>query len=183
MRDLPARSGSACSTGRRSTSASELGALWAGLIGAPGTRRTDASVLRTYFRPDSRTRPTSAQRAEAALEHLVGQAYRDGGVPHSEPLPLLRRRCFRRCWSALTPPPNVLVIAPRTELRVISSSVLEPMDVAAQEQLEASADSTGVSSLVAPIGGLATYPSMVLEDDSAEQRAGRGRRTSGCTST
>ena len=43
------------------------------------------------------------------------------------------------------------------------------MDVAAQEQLEASADSTGVSSLVAPIGGLATYPSMVLDNDSAEQ--------------
>jgi hypothetical protein len=42
------------------------------------------------------------------------------------------------------------------------------MDVAAQEQLEASADSTGVSSLVAPIGGLATYPSMVLEQDSAQ---------------
>jgi hypothetical protein len=43
------------------------------------------------------------------------------------------------------------------------------MDVGSQEQLEASADSTGVSSLVAPIGGLATYPAMVLEDDSAER--------------
>src|SRR5205807_1464247 len=37
------------------------------------------------------------------------------------------------------------------------------------ERLEASADSAGVSSLVAPIGGLATYPSMVLEDDSAQR--------------
>jgi hypothetical protein len=43
------------------------------------------------------------------------------------------------------------------------------MPVDAQERLEASADSTGVSSLVAPIGGLATYPSMVLDDGSAEQ--------------
>src|SRR5260370_24428919 len=38
------------------------------------------------------------------------------------------------------------------------------MDVPAQERLEASADSTNVSSLVAPIGGLATYPSMVLDE-------------------
>ena len=42
------------------------------------------------------------------------------------------------------------------------------MDIAAQERLEASADSTGVSSLVAPIGGLATYPSMVLDEDTPE---------------
>jgi predicted aminopeptidase len=104
---------------------------------------------------------------ETALEHLVAQAYRDGGVTHSEPLPL--PTLFPPVLINLTAPPNVLVIAPRTELRVIDSSVLEPMDVAAQEQLETSADSTGVSSLVAPIGGLATYPSMVLDNDSPEQ--------------
>src|SRR5207244_7558713 len=69
---------------------------------------------------------------------------------------------------ALTPPPNVLVIGPRTALRVVGSSVLRTIEVAAQERLEASADSTGVSSLVAPIGGLATYPSMVLEADTPE---------------
>ena len=52
---------------------------------------------------------------------------------------------------------------------MIGTSVLQGMDVAAQERLEASADSTGVSSLIAPIGGLATYPSMVLEDNSAQR--------------
>jgi len=41
--------------------------------------------------------------------------------------------------------------------------------VPAQERLEASADSNGVSSLVAPIGGLATYPSMILEEDVPER--------------
>jgi hypothetical protein len=70
---------------------------------------------------------------------------------------------------ALAPPPNILVISPRDQIRVISSAVLQSIDIQAQERLEASADSTGVSSLVAPIGGLATYPAMVLEENSAER--------------
>jgi hypothetical protein len=105
--------------------------------------------------------------AEAAIEREVASEYRAAGVTQSQPLQI--PSLFPPVLVALTPPPNVLVISPRTELRVIDSSVLQAMDVPAQERLEASADSTGVSSLVAPIGGLATYPSMVLEDDSAER--------------
>jgi hypothetical protein len=145
----------------------KLGPLWAGLTGsASGDTSGDAAVLRAYFAQSPH--PADLRPgAETALEHLVAQAYRDGGVLHSEPLGL--QNLFPPVLINLTPPPNVLVIAPRNELRVIDSSVLGPMDVTAQEQLEASADSTGVSSLVAPIGGLATYPSMVLDNDSAQQ--------------
>src|SRR5205085_5038340 len=100
-------------------------------------------------------------------EREVAQSYRDAGVTRSEPLPLAS--VFPPVLLVLTPPPNVLVISPRSELRVTGSSVLQAMDVGEQEQLEASADSTGISSLVAPIGGIATYPSMVLEDDSAQR--------------
>jgi hypothetical protein len=144
----------------------KLGPLWTGLTGSTSDTSGDADVLRTYFAQSPHPvdlRPA----AETALEHLVARAYRDGGVLRSEPLGL--QTLFPPVLVNLTPPPNVLVIAPRTELRVIDSSVLGPMDVTAQEQLEASADSTGVSSLVAPIGGLATYPSMVLDNDSAQQ--------------
>jgi hypothetical protein len=148
----------------------KLGALWTGLSGTSfdaSDTSSDASVLRTYF---SQNPHPEALRpaAETALQHLVAQAYRDGGVTsRTEPIGL--RNLFPPVLISLTAPPNVLVIAPRTELRVIDSTVLEPMDVAAQERLEASADSTGVSSLVAPIGGLATYPSMVLDNDAADQ--------------
>jgi hypothetical protein len=147
--------------------AQKLGALWSGLSGGgTGDPSGDAEILHAYFAQSphpSELRPA----AETALEHLVAQAYRDAGVLRAEPLGL--QNLFPPVLINLTPPPNVLVIAPRTELRVIDSSVLEPMDTAAQVQLEASADSTGVSSLVAPIGGLATYPSMVLDNDSAQQ--------------
>jgi hypothetical protein len=143
-----------------------MGRLWVGLSGAPETGSSDADTLRAYFQAGPR-RAELRSAAEVAMERSVGAAYRDGGVGRSQPLPLAG--LFPPLLVALTPPPNVLVVSPRTELRVIDSAVLQAMDVSRQEQLEASADSSGVSSLVAPIGGLATYPSMVLEDDAPDR--------------
>jgi hypothetical protein len=144
------------------------GRLWAGLFGQPAApSAADADTLRTYFRVGVQ-RADLRPAAEAALERAVAQAYRDGGVTRAQPLPLLNA-LFPPVLVALTPPPNVFVIAPRTELRVLGSSVMQAMDIADQERLEASADTTGVSSLIAPIGGLATYPSMVLEEGSPER--------------
>jgi hypothetical protein len=140
--------------------------LWTGLFGTTDAFDSDAATLQKYFRAGA-VRSERRSEAEAALERVVAQAYREAGMSRSEPLPL--DRLFPPVLVALTPPPNILVIAPRTELRVLSSSVLQAMDAAAQERLEASADSTDVSSLIAPIGGLATYPSMVLEEDAAER--------------
>jgi hypothetical protein len=139
--------------------------MWAGLFGTTAVRPSDADMLKAYFQATPR-RPELRPQVEAALERLVGQAYWAGGLDRSQPM--LLDRLFPPVLVALTAPPNVLVIAPRTELRVTGSSVLQAMDVPSQERLEASADSTGVSSLVAPIGGLATYPSMVL-DESADR--------------
>src|SRR6266568_718772 len=140
--------------------------LWTGLFGGADTAAADADLLQRYFRAAA-PRTDRRSEAEAALERVVSQAYVDAGISRSEPLPV--ERLFPPVLVALTPPPNILVIAPRTELRVLSSSVLQAMDVPAQERLEASADSTDVSSLIAPIGGLATYPSMVLEEDAPER--------------
>jgi hypothetical protein len=142
------------------------GRLWSGLVGSQQPADADAVQLRDYFRGATSARPDRSS-IEAALERLVANAYEQQGVQRSEPLPT--EHLFPPVLVALTSPPNVLVIAPRAELRVLSSVVLNGLDVAAQERLEASADSTGVSSLVAPIGGLATYPSMVLEDDVPER--------------
>ncbi len=139
--------------------------MWTGLFGTTSVRPSDAETLKAYFQAAPR-RPELRPQVEAALERLVGQAYWDGGLDRCQPM--LLDRLFPPVLVALTAPPNVLVIAPRTELRVTGSSVLQAMDVPSQERLEASADSTGVSSLVAPIGGLATYPSMVL-DESADR--------------
>ena len=143
-----------------------LGRLWDGVWTSSDASSADAATLRAYFRPGAQ-RSELRSAAEAAMERVVAQAYRDGGVGRSDPSPL--DGLFPPVLVALTPPPDVLVVSPRTELRVIESAVLQPIDVSRQEQLEASADSSGVSSLVAPIGGLATYPSMVLEEDAPDR--------------
>ncbi len=80
------------------------------------------------------------QAAEEAVERLVSQAYAEQGLASST-----QPRVFPPVLVALT------------------------MDIPEQEQLESSVDSSGVVSLVAPIGGLATYPSMVLEDEAPER--------------
>jgi hypothetical protein len=143
-----------------------VGRLWSGLFGGAAVQQEDGDLLRSYFRTGV-SREQSRGGAEAALERVVANAYEQQGLTRSEPL--RSDRLFPPVLVTLTSPPNVLVISPRTDLRVIGSVVLREIDTAMQERLEASADSTGVSSLVAPIGGLATYPSMVLEEDSPER--------------
>jgi hypothetical protein len=141
------------------------GRLLTGLSGPDQVDASDGDTLKAYFNSGSLNTALRSS-AEAALERVVAGAYRDAGVTRSQPLPI--QQLFPPVLVALTPPPNVLVVAPRTELRVLDSTIMQAMDVPAQERLEASVDSNDVSSLVAPIGGLATYPSMVLEGDTAQ---------------
>jgi hypothetical protein len=142
--------------------------LWAGLTSANEPGADDAETLRAFFHAPVADRANQRPAAEAAMERVIGAAYRGKGVPQAEPPWLPADHLFPPLLVALTAPPDVLVISPRTELRVVQSSVLKGMGVRSQEEIEASADSLGVSSLVAPIGGLATYPSMVLDAGSAE---------------
>jgi hypothetical protein len=144
----------------------DVGPLINGLAQTAPLDDSDIATVRAYF-VDKADRGARRPAAQHAIERAVAEAYTRDGLHAVQPLRV--PGLFPPVLVVLTSPPNVLVIAPRTELRVIDSSVLQPMDVAAQEELEASADSTGVSSLVAPIGGIATYPSMVLEDDSPQR--------------
>jgi hypothetical protein len=143
-----------------------LGRLWTGLSGSSDPGPSDADTLRAYFQAGPR-RADLRGAAETAMERVVADAYRRGGLARSERPPL--GGLFPPVLVALTPPPNVLVVSPRSELRVIDSAILQAIEVPRQEQLEASVDSSGLSSLVAPIGGLATYPSMVLDEDAPDR--------------
>lgn len=144
------------------------GRLWAGLASSNPPRPEDSATVQAYFRATGAERERLRPAAEAAIERSVGAVYAHNGVVRTESP--LRGRPFPPVLLALTPPPNVLVVSPRTRIQVVQSVILTAtLDVAAQEQLEASTDSTGVSSLVAPIGGLATYPAMVLDEDAPDR--------------
>src|SRR5262249_39757731 len=68
-----------------------------------------------------------------------------------------------------TQPPQVLIVSPRDRIAVSRYVLLRPRP--SQEdtaRLEEEVASRGVSTLVAPTGGLASYPAMVFEAGTAE---------------
>ena len=65
--------------------------------------------------------------------------------------------------------PNVMVISPRDEIRFEMSINLNPMPIDEQATLEERVDTErNVSSLIAPLGGIALYPAMILESTSIQ---------------
>lgn len=150
----------------------DLPSLWSGLFGSgqPDEADADAELVRSYFAQPLEARANQRSTVEPALDRVIARAYRTAGLGQDPPLALPSGNLFPPVLVSLTSPPNVLVIAPRTALRVQSSTVLDALSEAEQQQLEASAESTGeVAALVAPIGGLATYPSMVLDERVPER--------------
>lgn len=64
----------------------------------------------------------------------------------------------------LEQPPNLLVISPRDRIEYARAIILRPdMTLEQKLELEKQIDELGVSSLVVELGGLATYPSFVVD--------------------
>jgi len=59
-------------------------------------------------------------------------------------------------------PPTVLIVSPRSEIRLAESVLLrDDVDLAAAEGIEAAAERLNVSALVERTGGIATYPTLI----------------------
>jgi hypothetical protein len=66
---------------------------------------------------------------------------------------------------AVTEPPRSLVVSPRDEIRTSEWALLDgTMDLAGVEDLESDVDRLDRSALVVPIGGIATYPTLIPPD-------------------
>jgi hypothetical protein len=149
--------------------AASAGNLWIGLVGSsPSPSEQDAAKLSAYFGAAPDQRAALRSTAEAAIERRIADAYVRDGAARSAP-PLLGR-LFPPVLTALTPSPNVLIVSPRSAIRVVQSELLAPdLSVSQMDQLERDADTNDVSTLVVPAGGIATYPSMVVESSSPRQ--------------
>ncbi len=163
--------------------AASAGNLWNGLVGSsPTSSEQDASTLSAYFAAAPDQRGALRSGAEAAIERRIADAYVRDGAARSAP-PLLGR-LFPPVLTALTPSPNVLIVSPRSAIRVVQSVLLAPdLSTARWTSSKREADTNDVSTLVVPTGGIATYPSMVVESRLAAGRCSPPRPTSGCTST
>ena len=61
-------------------------------------------------------------------------------------------------------PPLILVVSPREKIEIKTGAQLRPgMALDQMERLESDVDRLGVSSLVVAIGGISTYPAMIME--------------------
>lgn len=144
----------------------QLGRVVGGLVTVPSAKPTDGALVQSYFQTPMDQRAPLRDGAEGAMERAISSVYQSGGVTRDTPL---GPRVFPPILFSLSAPPYVLVVSPRTTIRVQQSVLLTTdLTTSAQQSLEQSTDSLGVSSLVTPIGGIgASYPSMVPDQPTA----------------
>jgi hypothetical protein len=149
--------------------AGQLGEIYSALIGArPAASESDLSALRRYFLEPVASRLEQRPRAELAIQRLVTDAWIADGLQTQTLLAVGGTTLFPPVSFTFTSPPQVLIVSPRDRIEVREHVLVRPMlgsgDVA---NLERAVTDRGLSSLVTPIGGLSTYPAMVLETGSA----------------
>jgi hypothetical protein len=137
-----------------------------GLLGArPAPSTEDRAAAAAYFAARPADRAALAPAAELALERAVTGVLWDEGLTSAAPWLGGEPLVFPPVSFTFTAPPEVLIVSRRDRVSVVQSELLRPgIPVAEAERLEAAADSLGYSSLVVEIGGLATYPTMVLRN-------------------
>jgi hypothetical protein len=125
-------------------------------------RPTDDAVderVRAYLLGQSGSENSDSIPLDLALASIVQRQLIDAGVASigqlvEPPVSL-----------AVTEPPRSLVVSPRDEIRTSEWALLDgTMDLAAIEGVEAEVDRLDRSALVVPIGGIATYPTLIPPD-------------------
>lgn len=117
-------------------------------------------------------RPTVEATVSAQVEdELRRENIREGLITWraSASFPFVRPSFAPNVFFQLGPLPQLLVVAPPDQIRIVDSVLLNPgLSPTQIDQIENGADALGVTSVVTGIGGLAAYPSML--PDSASPR-------------
>jgi hypothetical protein len=99
------------------------------------------------------------------LEARIREAFAGQGIHNPAEDFLGNKFSFPPVYIYLGRPPHLLVVSPRDRIDKIRSVTLAPdMDENDMAAVEAEIDSTGYSSLVIDLGGLATFPSYISSD-------------------
>ncbi len=103
---------------------------------------------------------------ENILRRQITEVLREEGIFHPLDKYIKLQINFPPLHFKLETPPNVLIISPRDRIERIDSILLkQDTSLEEMEQIEAQVDGNdNVSSLVTPVGGMATYPSFVVGD-------------------
>ncbi len=126
----------------------------------------DLQIIREYLLTPRGARDASRWNSERAIERQLSALIDAQGIARLPQIPI--PGLFPPVAFRFTSPPRVLVVAPRDRLVVQQSVLLEPSVTESESSsVEQRVADLGVSTLVTPIGGLATYPSMVVETSRA----------------
>jgi hypothetical protein len=133
---------------------------------SPEIDPADLQMIREYLLTPRGARDESRWNAERAIERQLSALIDAQGIARLPQIPI--PGLFPPVAFQFTSPPRVLVVAPRDRLVVQQSVLLEPgVTESESSSVEQRVADLGVSTLVTPIGGLATYPSMVVETSGA----------------
>ena len=108
-------------------------------------------------------------KVETVLERQIREALSSEGIYNPWNIHVELKIGYPPMNFFLGRPPHVLIVSPRDRIESIREVPLLPdLSVEDMEKIENEIDSQGVSSLVVGIGGMATYPSYVI--DTADLR-------------
>ncbi|MFN0074345.1 MAG: hypothetical protein ACKVVP_22925 [Chloroflexota bacterium] len=137
-------------------------ALVSSMMHAPESDVEELYRIREYLQAPRSSQADQRWDIERAIERQLAAVImaQDIGNSLSLPVPGL----FPPVAFRFTAPPSVLIVSPRDRLVVQQSLFLSPgVSGATIGEVEARVAGLGVSPLITPIGGLATYPAMVVE--------------------
>jgi hypothetical protein len=145
--------------------AERFGRIGPALLGAaPRVTGDDRAAVSAYFAAGRADRAALATGAEIGIERAVAAVLRDQGLERPTFWAPGDQMVFPPVSFTFTAPPEVLIVSRRDRVGVVQSELMRPgLSDADAERLESEVDALGYSSLVVPIGGLATYPTMVVE--------------------
>jgi hypothetical protein len=133
-------------------------ALVIGQVVSPLDSSAVDSQLAKLFRERDAGRPIDPD-AERTLAAAVSGQLRAGGVA------TLGGAVFPPVAFTVGSPPSVIIVSPRTEIRLVDAVLLdEAIHLAPAEALEAAVQRLDVSALVEPTGGLSTYPTLIAPE-------------------
>jgi len=127
-----------------------------------------AELVRKYFSLSSGDeRARLRKEVEQILSRQIKEVLAEEGIFNPWQRYLHLRLLFPPLSFKLEDPPNLLVVSPREEIKILRRVTLAPhLSVTEKEELEAKVDALNVSSLVVELGGLgATYPTLVGNRD------------------
>lgn len=128
-----------------------------------GRQAGDADALREEYQAIEIANARLTLTVERTLESQIREALTEAGIinPFGG-----EGAAFPPLNFHLGPPPHLLVVSPRDRIENLRRvNLLPQLTVAEMEEIEAGVEELGYSALVTGLGGIATYPSFVTNDD------------------